>query len=98
MKKGLGQFFTPHPFADLLVAGINKNKKKILDLGCGDGRLGISALYQNKNGFYVGVEKDNLQAEIASSNLENYGYRKLIFNDETYRFLAKEIKFSPLSP
>jgi SAM-dependent methyltransferase len=82
MKKGLGQFFTPHPFADLLVAGINKNKKKILDLGCGDGRLGISALHQNKNGFYVGVERDNLQAEIASSNLENYGYRKLIFNDD----------------
>ncbi len=83
MKNQLGQFFTPPEFAKLLSEKINNENLRILDLGCGNAQLGLSAL-ETKNSscesFYVGIEKDNFLATSASKRLNSLGYKNDILN------------------
>ncbi|WP_176767935.1 HsdM family class I SAM-dependent methyltransferase [Nitrosomonas ureae] len=57
-KKQMGQFFTPPLIADRLVQCLNQQIKTVLDLGCGQGQLGLSVLKFYPQANYIGIEKD----------------------------------------
>jgi predicted RNA methylase len=78
MRREADHYPTPQSAIDPLMweartTGMAANWRRILDLGCGDGRLGTAAAAAHKaagggNSFVLGVESDAERAEVARHN------------------------------
>ncbi|MFN7609413.1 MAG: hypothetical protein ACK5QX_00530, partial [bacterium] len=49
---------------------IPMNARRILEIGCGDGRLGAAVKARIPNSFYVGLEEDRDLALVAQTRLD----------------------------
>ncbi|MBC3862429.1 N-6 DNA methylase [Undibacterium jejuense] len=64
-RQKLGQFFTPERITDFIISFLDADTTSILELGCGEGTFGKSALSRFPNMNYVGVELDRKWHKLA---------------------------------
>ncbi|MEK0161905.1 N-6 DNA methylase [Pseudoalteromonas piscicida] len=68
-QKQLGQFFTPKLIADRLISCLSEPVGNALELGAGDGILGLSLLARFPKAAYIGIEKDPIHFSQCLRNL-----------------------------
>ena len=76
----LEQYVTPGDFAADFLSLVDCSNKKVADLGCGNGVLGVGCLLLNAKFVYF-LDKDLKSLEVCASNVKSFKNCELINSD-----------------